>query len=386
MHCLVDGRPQTSSWASDRERELRREAESWGAPEDISQVPVSDQVPVVDLGAFLRGEPDSTATVVEHLRFACEYIGFYHLSGCETLVGRDLLDETFRAALLYFGRPEALKLREELDDLRADVQPKGTGYLPVGAKKAPERAKGNLVESFLLSNHAEALWLTKQQKLSSSVASEGVDVKVSPPPPLPWPQDLGEWWQQTVLQYVSSLRSLAGCLVPLLAMALGMPSDYFSKAMEAPGPLWRLRMSRYPAVTPEKGQYGLAPHVDSSLLTILASREASSEDSGLAFHSEYLGGWVRPPLRTGMLLVNSGEWLRGLTNDTWPSARHYVTNPSHCNERWSLACFISPSPGALMGVAASCVSPERPAKYRLTCVAESLGRSRGGRALLAPAD
>jgi len=291
----------------------------------------------------------------------------------------------FRASELYFGRPGALKLREELD-MRGGVQPKGTGYLPVGTKKIPERAKGNLVESFLLSNHAEVLWLTKQHELSTSLSNEGTDVHVPPPPSLPWPQDLGEWWQQTVLRYVSAVRALASCLLPLTAIALGMPQDYFSEAMEAPGPLWRLRMSRYPTVSPERGQYGLAPHVDSSLLTILASREASGEDSGLAFHSEFLGGWVRPPWRAGMLLVNSGEWLRGVTNDTWPSARHYVTNPSHCKERWSLACFISPNPGALMGVAASCISAERPARYRLTRVAESLGQSRGGRALLAPAD
>ncbi len=96
------------------------------------------------------------------------------------------------------------------------------------------------------------------------------------------------------------------------------------------------------------------------------------------------GEWVRVRCPEGCLLVNTGEVLRAISNDTWPSARHYVgRNWSSRGPRYSLAFFLSPAPDVPVGGAPSCVSPARPARYRPTTWLEGAGRSRGG--FLAPA-
>merc|ERR1712039_1094076 len=103
-------------------------------------------------------------------------------------------------------------------------------------------------------------------------------------------------------------------------------------------PLWRLRLSRYEAKSQyEEGQYGIAPHVDTSFFTIL---HRSEPQPGLVVWSARTGQWVRVPSRPGALLVNAGEILRQVSNDTFLSARHYALNEGS-DSRISLAFFFN---------------------------------------------
>lgn len=382
-------------WAVSQEKKLVADAQSWGAPEDVSRLPIASAFPVVDLSTLLSGDPQAQETVVEQLRYACEAVGFYHITGWGEVVSEALLDEAFEAAECYFQRPKSAKLADRLDGAPAEVRPRGVGYLPVGSRAVPRWEKGNLVESFLLSNHAETIHGVTQaakRTAGASTAASNARGAAAPSTAQPWPRDLGPGWQNVVLKYVSATRSLAQLLLRLLSLALRLPAEHFEELLSPPGPMWRLRMSRYPAVDPmhrQPGQYGLPPHVDTSLLTIVAGREVVSAnaggevDSGLALHCEALGGWVRPPPRAGALLVNTGEMLSRITNDVWPSARHYVANPRLGSEaRRSLAFFLAPNPGVPMHVAPTCITKERPARYKPTTWIEGFGQSRGG--LLAP--
>jgi len=174
------------------------------------------------------------------------------------------------------------------------------------------------------------------------------------------------------------MNALATKLLGLVALALGLDEGHFDHALVPPGPLWRLRMCAYPADQQRvaEGSYGMPPHVDTSLLTIVASEEP--DEPGLALQCESLGGWVRAPARPGALLVNSGDVLQCMTNDVWPAARHYVGNPSDTTTRFSLAYFINATPAVRMEVVPSFVSPERPAKYLPTSWIEGQGVHRGG--------
>ena len=66
--------------------------------------------------------------------------------------------------------------------------------------------------------------------------------------------------------------------------------------------------------------------------------------------------------------MNLGDMMAQWTNDRWRSTRHRVAVPdterAGTERRQSLAFFHQPNWGAEIAVLESCVSPERPAKYR----------------------
>lgn len=382
-----------SDWAKQRERELRHEACGWHAPEDIEGLPMVEDFPVVDLAPFLSGAPGGKDAAVSQLRHACEVVGFYHVIGWGDIVSEDLVDKAFLAAKQYFQRPMEDKMRDHVDTGPATERARGCGYLPVGSRMLPRREHGNLVESFILSNHTDRIQAAREAAIAEGRTYIVPGTKFQVWGPQAWPGDLGEEWKQVILTYTDAMSKLSKVLIELIAVALGLPEDFFHELMEAdPGHLWRLRMSRYPvvAVTDRKaGQFGFPPHVDTSLITIVASREPKgrergTEEPGLAFQCDALGGWVRPPSRPGAMLVNSGETLKMITNDLWPSARHYVANPTGDEERPSLAFFLAGSPEVPMKVAPTCETSARPALYRPTTWREGLGADRGG--FLLPAD
>ena len=91
------------------------------------------------------------------------------------------------------------------------------------------------------------------------------------------------------------------------------------------------------------------------------------------------GGWVRAPHRARHLVINSGELLAQVSNDTWPATRHYAVFArgeaaaaaagaagEDCDEepdRYSLPFFFNATPTYRMAVVPTCCSPENPPKY-----------------------
>ena len=71
-----------------------------------------------------------------------------------------------------------------------------------------------------------------------------------------------------VLRYAASMESLALSLLPVFARALDLDENFFDAAFKPP--MFRLRLSHYPPAPPHSDQYGIAPHTDTSFLTLLA--------------------------------------------------------------------------------------------------------------------
>ena len=137
---------------------------------------------------------------------------------------------------------------------------------------------------------------------------------------MPWPSALGATFRADVEAYAATMEALAMRMLPIYARALDLPHDYFTPAFESP--LWRLRFNRYPAKPDsyEDKEFGISPHVDTSFFTIL-----DQGAPGLCVHDQANGQWVKAPVIDGGLLVNTGELLRSITNDTWLATRHYVS-------------------------------------------------------------
>jgi isopenicillin N synthase-like dioxygenase len=166
--------------------------------------------------------------------------------------------------------------------------------------------------------------------------------------------------------------------LPLYAVALDLPPAYFTPAFE--DAMFRLRMTHYPPMEQyESQQYGIAPHVDTSFFTTLACTTA-----GLVVHSQKAeaagksgGGWVMVKERDGCLIVNTGQLLRQITNDSWVAVKHMALNTASDQPRYSLPFFFNANPTVKMPVVHTCVSQETPAKYPPTSYLEGQGVAQG---------
>ncbi|KAJ9440530.1 Gibberellin 3-beta-dioxygenase 4 [Diplonema papillatum] len=324
-----------------KEKQLQDEAHSWGAPSDelLIREATEEDVPTLDL---------DSPTFSEDLRDACVRVGFYVLKNHG--VSHQVIADGFKASEEFFQQPSAAKLALAMDE--APEQPGGTGFLPVNNFKLPKRVKGNLTECFVL----------KREHGPRNVTLDSN----------PWPADLGPGWRARVERYAEEMERLCFRLLEKYAEALEVPVDELKRGFESP--LWRLRFNHYPAVKAyEAHQYGISPHVDTTLFTILAQREP-----GLVVHSAERRAWLRvaggAPAR---LVVNTGEILRNLTNDTWLSTRHYALNATSQRPRYSIPFFFCPTADYKMPVFSSFVTDECPAKYPPTSYLDGQGIAQG---------
>eukprot|EP00966_Prymnesium_polylepis_P057755 1337620-Prymnesium_polylepis.1 len=169
------------------------------------------------------------------------------------------------------------------------------------------------------------------------------------------------------------MEALALRMLPIYAVALGLRPSWFAEAFAAP--LYRLRLSAYGATPP--GEFGINPHVDTSFFTILAP-----SGPGLIVQSNERAargeaGWVRAPHRPGAFVINFGELLAQITNDSWPATRHYAIHPEEGEQRFSLPFFFNATPTFRMAVLPTCCDAENPPRYPPVSYLEGQGVAQG---------
>ncbi len=300
-----------------------------------------DRIPVLDVSAYLAGEPGARETLAEELRFALENIGFYYLTGHD--IPLELIEATFTAAKRFHAQPLDTKLA-----LRANEH--NVGYMPVNssvsrASQVEQARKPNLVEAFFLkrdlaANHPDVQAGKRYRSMNQWPADEAVP-----------------GFRETALAYMNGLESLCKRMLPVYALALDLPEDFFDEPFDEPQ--YTLRLSHYPpADTGEGDQYGLAPHTDSSFLTMLAQADLP----GLSIKMPG-GNWVDVPVIKGALVVNSGDMMRRWTNHRFLSTPHRAINRNPGADRYAIPFFFDANIDYPMACLPSCTGPDNPPKY-----------------------
>ncbi|KAJ8613576.1 hypothetical protein CTAYLR_006136 [Chrysophaeum taylorii] len=287
------------------------EAEAWEAPRDVEGLAFVDatDMPVLDVGRFLSDpNEEERRRLGAEVRDACERVGFMYLKNH----GLSALDRAFAAA-------REMKSFEEKTALR-----RGQGFVMSGNRVLPERSTANYNESFIVK-------------------------RIDTLDDVPWPNDA---FRDVVEAMAADYERLAKRILPLYAEAFGMPPDYFLPFFEHP--VFRMRLATYDATPP--GQFGISPHVDTSFFTLLAS----TDYSGLVLYSTKKRAWLRALDIPGALVVNTGQLLAQLSNDTWPATRHYVVARA---PRISVPFFFNATASVPVPVVPSCVDDDHPAKY-----------------------
>ena len=290
----------------------------------------TEEVPVLDMSAYLAGAPGAAEALAAQLRRVTETIGFFYLSGHG--IPESLIADTFEQSRRFHALPHETKSAIPYvshDNFMSGYQAAGTPRAKKSAVNIIAGAKPNLLSKFSVNRE-----------------TGGAPVNI-------WPDLPG--FRETVADYHGRIEGLGRQFLPLWAISLGLPTDWFEPHFAAPH--LTLSLLHYP---PQKEvgerQYGIAPHTDNSFMTFLAQ----SNVGGLAVRMPS-GHWKLVEKIPGTLLVNTGNLMVRWTNGRYLSTKHRVINTANV-DRYSLPVFFGPSPDALIECAPTCCA-DTPAQY-----------------------
>ena len=198
-----------------------------------------EEIPVLDVGPYLKGEPGALARLAREICYALENIGFFYIQNHG--VSQSLIDRVFAENARFHALPLERKLQ-------IVVNTKNVGYLPTGLQqvKSFEGQKANKPDI------GEAFFMTREHVHSKDLADE-VNRGLNQ-----WPADL-PGFRETLIDYYTALEALSLCLLPVYATALALPPAFFDFAFVNGRATGTLRLSHYPSITVEENQFNTAP-------------------------------------------------------------------------------------------------------------------------------
>lgn len=298
-----------------------------------------DEIPVIDISGVLAGNKAALAASAAELRHAYEDVGFWFLKGHR--VPQAMVDKVFAEV----ARFHALPLEEKLT---LAINEHNIGYLPMKAavtRGSDTESRPNLNEAYFIKrdlplNHPDVL---------ANKRFRG---------PNQWPANL-PGFRETIVAYCQTMEQLALSVLPIYAVALDLPPDFFTSAFQEPQ--YNLRMSHYPnAPVLDDKEFGIAPHTDTAFMTLLAQNKVP----GLSLRTAS-NRWIEAPAIEGAFLVNSGMLLNRWSNGRFRATPHRVINRSG-GDRYAIPFFFDPTIDHEMVCLPSCTDSANPPKFEPT--------------------
>jgi isopenicillin N synthase-like dioxygenase len=299
------------------------------------------RIPVLDIGPFLAGEPGAAAPLARAIARTCEDTGFLVVANHG--VPQALPDRVFAVAAQFFARPEAAKLALKIGDLNI-------GYLPFGG----QTVRHSPVNKNTKPNFSESFYITRDRATDHpDIVNRKRLIGLNR-----WPTDMPEFRAAT-LGYYAAMERMTTRLVPIFALALGLPADYFAEAFAEPN--CTIRLIHYPPQPdPGDNEFGFAPHTDNNFITFLAQSALPGLEVRTAEDE-----WIRPPAVPATFVVNTGAMLARYSNDRFRATPHRVIN-SNDRSRYAIPFFLGPNHDCVVSCVPSCVGPGNPPRYEPT--------------------
>jgi len=295
-----------------------------------------EEIPVVDVGAYLSGDVDAREQLAVDLRAIQESLGFYVIINHG--VPQDLIDRSFDQVAQLFALPDDTKMNYRVDYHHI-------GFIPTKAtvlrwSKIAKNEKKDLNEAWAFMRERTA----EDPKVVANVRHRGLNK---------WPEELPDF-RATLLEYQETMAVLAQNMLPVHARALELPADYFDDKFSHPE--YYNRCAWYPPAEAEEGQFSLAPHADHSSITYLPLMDVP----GLEVMAPS-GKWIEiEPLR-GAVVVNTGEFLNRWTNGRFIATPHRVVPPK--KDRYALTFFFNCNDETVADPMPTCIEPGAEPKY-----------------------
>jgi isopenicillin N synthase-like dioxygenase len=305
-----------------------------------------DEIPVIDISGVLAGDKGALARAARELQHAYEDVGFWFLKGHG--IPQTTIDKVFAEVARFHAQPMSEKLKLPINE-------HNTGYLAIG--KATTRHSDDISRNNL-PNVNEAYFVKRDLPADHPDVIANKRFRGANP----WPANL-PGFRETIVDYCNRMEELALSILPIYAVALDLPADHFREAFREPQ--YQLRMSHYPDTpTPRDNEYGLAPHADTSFMTLLAPNKIP----GLSIRTAS-GRWIDAPRIDGAFLVNSGQMLNRWSNERFRATPHKVVNRSG-GERYAIPFFFDCQIDHVMECLPTCTGPGNPPKYEPTTYME----------------
>lgn len=305
-------------------------------------MPATDTIPIIDLGPYLAGTPGALQEAGRQLRHALTEVGFYFI------VNHGIPREQIREAFDQAARFHALPLE---DKMKVRIDRHNVGYLPMKG----DTLRTSVVQTVTRPNLNEALFIARDLAPDHPDVVAGKRFRSANQ----WPAELAGF-RETVTGYCDALEELVKKLIRLYAVALDLPPAWFDAAFD--DLQYKLRMTHYPPqeATTADDEFGIAPHTDTSFLTVLAPNEVP----GLAIRTQ-AGQWIDAPAIPDAFVVNGGQFLLRWTNDRFLATPHRAINRSG-HERYALAFFCDSHIDWPIAAVPTTVGPDKPPKYPTT--------------------
>lgn len=296
-------------------------------------------IPVIDLTDFMAERPGALATTARDIHDALTQVGFFVITGHG--IPADLVARTFAEAKRFHDLPLATKFGLKLNE-------HNNGYMAmaryaVWTSEVNANDKPDLNEAFFVKRERAADHPMRQANRRFA----GANV---------WPDEAAlPGFRDSVLTYVATMEAFTNRLLPAVAVALGLPPDWFLPHFI--DGQYNFRLSHYPPVPAETNQFGIAPHSDANFMTFLPQ----SEVPGLQVRMPS-GEWLDVPAIPGSFAVNSGDTLRRWSNARFLSTPHRALPPVG-RHRYAIPFFLAPHLDTRIECLPTCTGPDNPPRW-----------------------
>jgi isopenicillin N synthase-like dioxygenase len=268
-------------------------------------------VPRVDITTLVsgHGDHDAVATAIDA---ACRDTGFF------SIVGHGV-DPGLRGRLDMLAREFfALADSEKAAIAMAHGGRAWRGWFPVGGELTsgiPDRKEGIYFGAELGAD---------DPRVRAGIALHGPNLFPRRPAAL----------RAVVLEYLETMTRLGHAVMRGVALALGLPPDWFAREVTA-DPTILFRIFSYPPASSDDDEWGVREHTDYGLLTIVGQDDLG----GLQVRSTR--GWIDVPPDADAFVCNIGDMLERMTGGRYRSTPHRVRNAS-VSTRLSFPFFFDP--------------------------------------------
>ena len=299
------------------------------------------EVPVIDLGPYLRSEPGALEKTAQALGEASESLGFYFVGGHG--VEQALVDRVFDETERFHALPMERKLSVRVADGKI------VGFLPPGGQTQRTSKYGKSIHPDTSSSYyiREEFPADHPDRLAGK----------------PWVWE-NKWidglpgFRETMQEYYKAMSTLVYRILRLQSVALGLGPDFLPDHEAFKPAVFNLRLLHYPPreLTLD-GQFGIGPHTDYGHLTILAQERVAGLE--ILTRDEQ---WIEAPALAGHFLLNNADLCSRWTNGRFRSAPHRVINKTG-ERRHSIPFFTAPRNDVVLECLPTCQGPGNPPKY-----------------------
>lgn len=300
--------------------------------------PETRELPLLDLAPYRAREKGSKQRLADELRHASEEVGFLALANHG--IPTDLTDRTIAQNKRFCALPAEDKLKIKIDQhQRGYIQPKAT---MIKHSIYHEHSKFDLNETTVFATE----FMPDHPQVKAGKQFYGQNQ---------WPSDL-PGFKETIEEYMSAMEQLGKSLLPIWALALELPENFFE-------PYFRnaytyFRMAHYPPnANPGENEFALGAHADTGFMTLLPA----ADEEGLEILDKD-GVWFRPKKIADVIHVNIGQFLERWTNERFMATPHRVAIP-RAADRYTIPVFVNPDLEPIVECLPSCHGPDNPPKY-----------------------